>query len=157
MMKGDHILGPPALSLRERVPAERRAVRASVRQSCPHRRFAAPSPGGRGLCILSSLLLCLLLSISIASAQQKPATDVNKRGVDGSTPLQYAVYNEDVAEVRRLIKAGANVSLANNYGATPMGLAGEIGNAEIIKLLLDAGANADSPNADGQTALMEVA
>ena len=38
-----------------------------------------------------------------------------------------------------------------------MGLAAEVGNAEIIKLLLDAGANADSPNADGQTALMEVA
>ena len=50
-----------------------------------------------------------------------------------------------------------NVSLANNYGATPMGLAAEVGNAEIIKLLLEAGANADSPNPEGQTALMAVA
>ena len=89
--------------------------------------------------------------------QKSAAADVNRRGVDGSTPLQWAVYEDNAAEVRRLIKAGANVSLANNYGATPMGLAAETGNAEIIKLLLDAGANAESPNADGQTALLAVA
>jgi ankyrin repeat protein len=104
------------------------------------------------------LPLCLCVSVVFtAAAQQKTAVDVNKRGVDGGTPLQYAVYDGNVAEVRRLLKAGANVSLANKYGATPMGLAAETGNTEIIKLLLEAGANADSPNADGQTALMEVA
>jgi len=92
-----------------------------------------------------------------AEPQQKASADVNRRGVDGSTPLQWAVYDGNVAEVRRLLKAGANVSLANNYGATPMGLAAEVGNAEIIKLLLDAGADADSPNPEGQTALLAVA
>ncbi len=94
---------------------------------------------------------------TLAATQQKAAADVNHRAVDGSTPLQWAVYNDDVAEVRRLLKAGANVSIANNYGATPMGLAAEVGNAEIIKLLLGAGADAESPNADGQTALLAVA
>ncbi len=64
---------------------------------------------------------------------------------------------DDVAEVRRLIEAGADVSLANDYGATPMSLAAEVANTEILKLLLDAGADADSPNADGMTALMAVA
>jgi ankyrin repeat protein len=98
------------------------------------------------------------VEVSVMAAPQKSAAaDVNRRGVDGSTPLQWAVYEGDVAEVRRLLKAGANVSMANNYGATPMGLAAEVGNAEIIKLLLEAGANADSPNADGQTALLAVA
>src|SRR5215475_12368410 len=108
-------------------------------------RFAAP--------------LCLCVSVFFtqpASSQQRGA-DVNRRAVDGSTPLQYAVYDGNVAEVKRLIKGGANVSLANNYGATPMGLAAEVGNTEIIKLLLEAGADADSPNPDGQTALMDVA
>ena len=93
-------------------------------------------------------------------ALQKPATDttgVNHRDPDGSTPLQWAVYDGNVVEVQRLLKAGARVSLANNYGASPMGLAAEVGNTEILKLLLDAGANADSPNPDGQTALMAVA
>ena len=83
--------------------------------------------------------------------------DVNRRNADGSTPLQWAVYNGDVAEVKRLLRAGANVSLANNYGATPMSLAAEVGNTEMLKVLLEAGADVESPNADGQTALLAVA
>ena len=34
-----------------------------------------------------------------------------RRKPDGSTPLQWAVYEGDVAEVRRLIDAGADVSV----------------------------------------------
>jgi len=48
-------------------------------------------------------------------------TDINHRDPDGSTPLLWAVYDENVAEASRLLKAGATVSLANNYGASPMG------------------------------------
>lgn len=83
--------------------------------------------------------------------------DVNAREPDGSTPLQWAVYQRNAAEVQRLLKAGADVSLANNYGATPMSLAAATGDARIIGLLLKAGADPDSPNAEGQTALMAVA
>ena len=81
----------------------------------------------------------------------------NTRLSDGSTALQWAAYRGDIAEVRRLIRAGADVTLANNYGATAMSIAAEAGNAEVIRLLLKAGANPDSLNADGQTALMAVA
>ena len=99
-----------------------------------------------------------LLSGAALSAQRPAAKeDVNRRNPDGSTPLQWAVYDGDVAEVKRLLRAGADVSLANNYGATPMSLAAEVGNTEMLKVLLEAGANADSPNADGQTALLAVA
>jgi uncharacterized protein len=108
--------------------------------------------------LLFVLIAALIAALpALAAAQQRAGADANRRGVDGSTPLQWAVYDGNVAEVRRLLKAGANGSLANNYGATPMGLAAEVGNAEIIKLLLEAGADADSPNADGQTALLAVA
>ena len=95
-----------------------------------------------------------------ARANEAPQVLVKQaelRGPDGSTPLQWAVYRQDAAEVKRLLKAGANVAEANNYGATPMQMAATLGNTGILKLLLDAGANADSPNADGQTALMAVA
>ena len=104
-------------------------------------------------------ILCtgLLAAVPVAQAQQKAATDVNKREVDGSTPLQWAVYRDNVAEAQRLLKAGANVSLANNYGVTAMTLASEIANPAMIKLLLDAGADANSANLDGQTALLAVA
>jgi len=86
-----------------------------------------------------------------------PAEDVNRRNPDGSTPLQWAVYEGNVAEVKRLLRAGADVTVANNYGATPMSLAAEVGNADIIAVLLETGANVESPNADGQTALLAVA
>ncbi len=85
------------------------------------------------------------------------AGDVNARAGDGSTPLQWAVYNSDVAEVARLIKAGADVKMANSYGATPMSLAANTGNAEVIKMLLKAGADVESASAEGQTTLMAVA
>jgi ankyrin repeat protein len=92
-----------------------------------------------------------------ALSRQDPVPDVNHRNPDGSTPLQWAVYDVDVAEVRRLLDAGAEVSLANHYGVTPMGLAAEVAHTEILSLLLESGADADSPNPEGQTALMAVA
>jgi len=110
-------------------------------------------------CVVRTILFTALLAAAspvTAATQQTTAADVNKRAVDGSTPLQWAVYEGNVAEVQRLIKAGANVSLANNYGATPMSLAAEAGNTEIIKMLLQAGADVESANADGQTALLAV-
>ena len=38
-----------------------------------------------------------------------------------------------------------------------MSLAAEVGNADMLALLLEAGANVDSPNPDGMTALLAVA
>jgi uncharacterized protein len=94
---------------------------------------------------------------NVTERRPAPKEDVNKRNADGSTPLQWAVYNNDTAEVKRLLRAGAKVALANNYGVTAMTLAAEVGNADMIALLLEAGADADSPNPDGQTALLAVA
>lgn len=85
------------------------------------------------------------------------AQDVNARHPDGSTALQWAVYREDLPEVRRLIKAGADVRLANAFGATALSLAADTGNAPIIAALLKAGADPRAGNAEGQTPLMAVA
>ena len=92
-----------------------------------------------------------------SSDRASSAGDVNARAGDGSTAVQWAVYNGDAAEVARLIKAGADVKLANSYGATAMSLAATTGNPAIIKLLLNAGADVESASAEGQTALMAVA
>src|SRR5262245_3910614 len=120
----------------------------------------AQTTGVIALAALSLLGLGIVKGVGGAEhdeADVNTQVDVHARKPDGSTPLQWAVYNDDVAEVQRLIKAGADVSLANNYGATPVSLAAEVANTEILKLLLDAGADADSPNADGMTALLAVA
>src|SRR5690606_2795294 len=45
----------------------------------------------------------------------------------------------------------------NLFGVTPMMLAAGRGGAGLIELLLDAGADVESPNSEGQTALMVVA
>ncbi len=85
------------------------------------------------------------------------AADAGAPQPDGSTPLQWAVFNGDVAEARRLLAAHADVKVANNYGVTPMQLAADASNTDLIRLLLKAGADPDSPNPDGETALHLVA
>ena len=76
---------------------------------------------------------------------------------DDSTPLQWAVYRDNAAEVQKLLAAGADVRAPNDYGVTAMQLAGQIGDAAIIRMLLTAGADVESANAEDQTALMSVA
>jgi uncharacterized protein len=87
----------------------------------------------------------------------KPRVDVNQRSADGTTALHWAVYNDDVALVDRLLKARADVNARNDYDASPLSEAAVVGNVEVIRRLLKAGADPESPNADGQTALMTIA
>jgi uncharacterized protein len=97
--------------------------------------------------VLAALGCCGSLSAGAAAADAD----------DGTTPLHWAVYNSNADEVRRLIRAGADVNARNDYGATPLAEAAETGNVEIIGQLLKAGADPESSNDDGQTALMIIA
>ena len=76
---------------------------------------------------------------------------------DGSTALQWAVFNGDIGEAKRLLAAHADVKATNDYGVDAMHLAADASNTEMIRLLLKAGADPDSPNPDGETALHLVA
>jgi ankyrin repeat protein len=107
--------------------------------------------------VVAAAALAVAAPAVSGSGRTSPKEDLNRRDVDGSTPLQWAVYKGDVVEARRLLRAGADVSLANHYGATPMTLAAEVGDTDMLRLLLEFGANADSPNPEGQTVLMAVA
>jgi ankyrin repeat protein len=80
--------------------------------------------------------------------------DPNARSTDGSTALHWAVRSEDLEVVNALLKAGAQVSMANALGVTPVYLAAESGNAIILKRLLDAGADVKTADASGDTLLM---
>src|SRR5689334_7446500 len=77
----------------------------------------------RGFLLMAASAAALPLAVPALASAAEASGDVNARQADGSTPLQWAVYKRDAAEVQRLIKSGADVSLANNYGATPMSLA----------------------------------
>ena len=96
-------------------------------------------------------VLALLLS-GIAGAQADAPTRP-----DGSTPLQWAVFNGDVLETKRLLADGADPRAANDYGVDASQLAAEAGNTELLRLLLKAGASANSANPEGETLLHLVA
>ncbi|HEX3839067.1 MAG TPA: ankyrin repeat domain-containing protein [Steroidobacteraceae bacterium] len=94
-------------------------------------------------------------ALELIAAQ--PRLDVNQRSVDGTTALHWAVYNDEVAVIERLLAAGANPNVRNDYNATPLAEAAVIGNPMVIQKLLKAGADPEAANADGQTALMVLA
>jgi ankyrin repeat protein len=109
------------------------------------------SNGAKGATVLA-VALALWASAGVA------ANSVDEpRKPDGSTPLQWAVFEANIPEAERLVKAGADVSATNNYGINPMLLAADIANTRLIDLLLKAGASAKSANPDGETALHLVA
>ena len=69
---------------------------------------------------------------------------MNAAESDGTTALHWAVYQNDVELVERLIKAGANVNAMNEYGSAPLAEAAATGNTAIIEKLLKAGADPES-------------
>jgi ankyrin repeat protein len=83
--------------------------------------------------------------------------DANAHERDGTTPLQWAVYDENAPMVDALIKAKADVNAANREGMLPLALAAETGNAEIVKMLIDAGAGVNTTLPNGETPLMMAA
>jgi ankyrin repeat protein len=95
----------------------------------------------------ASALLSGMASIAVAGSADEP------RRPDGSTPLQWAVFNGDLGEAQRLLKAGADPKATNNYGVNALLLAADIADTGLIQALLKAGADANSANADGETAL----
>jgi ankyrin repeat protein len=105
--------------------------------------------GGRRLALAVAAILC-----GSAAVADSPVAAISP---DGSTPLMQAAFDGDLAEARRLLKEGADVKAANQYGVNAMQLAAETSNTELIQLLLKAGADADSPNPEGETALHLVA
>ena len=97
-------------------------------------------------------VLLLSWAISAPAADKASAADP-----DGTTPLHWAVYNGDAAQVEALIKSHADVNARNRFGSTPLYEAALAGNTAIIRKLLKAGANPDVANEGGMTALMIVA
>lgn len=81
---------------------------------------------------------------------------VDAKAVNAMTPLMYAAYegNTDVAEV--LLKGGADVNAHDNENYTPLILAANR-NADLVRMLLDAGAGANAATRYSTTALHNAA
>ena len=82
---------------------------------------------------MRSLLLCLFLAAAniAAGAQSASLND----------DLLAAARKSDAAAVKSLLARGADVNAKSPYGATPLFFACDRGSAEVVKILLDAGAD----------------
>jgi ankyrin repeat protein len=61
---------------------------------------------------------------------------------------------KNIVELKRLIKAGADVNFKDKYSTTPLLIATCEGKTKIVKLLLKANANVNLANGDGITPLL---
>jgi len=97
------------------------------------------------------------------------AADVNARNIPfGQTPLFYAAGNNNIAAVRLLVARGADVNAVSSDGSfqkvkagtitlgsfTPLFMATPRGSAELVNLLLDAGARVNVRDVRGMTPLL---
>lgn len=83
--------------------------------------------------------------------------DVNGRTHDGSTALLWAAHWNDVETADLLIRAGANVNLANDLRMTPLALACTNRSVSLVERLLGAGADPNAAIGTGETPLMTCA
>ena len=91
----------------------------------------------------------------VAARLAEADTNPNVRTVDGSTLLVAAVRAEEVQLVQWALDHGTDVNAIRpeKNNATALILAARKGNAEIVSLLLAAGADPDVANHEGETAL----
>jgi uncharacterized protein len=90
-----------------------------------------------------------------ALLQQK--VDVNVSDNDGTTPLHWASYHDDVESADLLIRAGARVDAATDLGVTPIWNASLNGSEAMVRRLLQAGANPNAALLLGETPVMAAA
>lgn len=82
--------------------------------------------------------------------------DVNKRYSNGDTLLMMSVRRNEINIVKRLVSLDyfADVNIADVNGNTPLIVASELGHNEVVRTLIEAGAQTNATNTDGKNALM---
>ena len=123
-----------------------------------------------GVCSMVPFLLAIWVGTSVASESlvvsvkagdrravqvllDEQRVDVDAPEPDGTTALHWAVHRDDLEMVELLIRAGADVTVTNDYGVVPLFLACTNGSADVVARLLDAGADPEA-RTEGETALM---
>ncbi len=88
----------------------------------------------------------------------KEHADVNIPAADGSSALLWAAYHSNVGDDEGASCGGSRAwMLPNHYGVTPLLQASRNGDVEVMRALLDAGAQPTRWHAEGETPLMAAA
>ena len=94
------------------------------------------------------LLTCTWNRLDIVKLLLTAGASVDTQTKGGRTPLYFGVDQGGIEVVNALLTAGASVNTLDNYGKTPLHLARSI---DIVTVLVEAGANADTQDIDGIT------
>lgn len=79
--------------------------------------------------------------------------DIERRGVDGDTPLVSALRFGKIGAVNALIGLGANVNARTREGVPVLSFAALTGNLDVVRALLNAGADAKALDVNGGSTL----
>jgi len=79
--------------------------------------------------------------LRVLVTQGKELLDVDMQDQDGDTSLHYAIKAEDGDSTAVLLDTGADTDKVNNRVYTPLLLATSLGYVELVKMLVDAGAD----------------
>ena len=95
------------------------------------------------------LVLVVTATYGCAPAAQQPSDAATAR----LKALSESRNVTTVAEIRQLIKDGAEVNVRNKFGATPLFMASHAGRADVVKLLLASKADVNAARTNGTTSL----
>jgi ankyrin repeat protein len=103
--------------------------------------------------IILGLALVAFTDVAIASTVSTSTFTTSKEIVEyNNTPLCNAVVNGDIATVKKFVEYGSDVNELSN-GVTPLMLAARYNKVEILKYLLENGADKKIKDENGNTAL----
>jgi ankyrin repeat protein len=97
-------------------------------------------------------------NVEVASLLMSRGESVSLTNSNGETPLFWAVANGKVKAAELLLKNGAEVNARNAFGGTPLLTAARNTDLpELMKLLIEAGANVNAMDSQGENALHKLA
>jgi len=102
--------------------------------------------------IYLSLALVAFSNVAIANVSETSNTFRPAKEIKSATPLATAIAKGDVETVKKFIEYGIDVNEKSN-GMTPLMIAARYNQVEIIKLLLEKGANLKLTDEKGMSAL----
>lgn len=96
-------------------------------------------------------------ALRLAARSGTPGLEADAPDIKGTTPLMIVAVGSDISScvpiAQQLLESGANVNALGDEDGTPLMRASRFGNIEMVQLLIARGANVESRDSLGRTAL----